>query len=553
MAATVSFVETRQSSGFFATSGQRLFIAAMLITAFSVATFFIGLGTPALWDRDEPTYASAALEMRAANDWLTPTIKGEPFLDKPILMYWLVLASYHEFGVDEFSSRLPSAIFGLLASFTIFFIARALWGYGAGVYSAIVFSTSLLPVVVSRLLVPDAALTFFTAVAFAFYLRAKARLEWRNFFLGIAYAAVGLGILSKGPIALFPVAVFLLDEWLAARRLPTRSFPRRALRHFYFLSLALAIAAPWFAYEFYTHEKFMERFFLHENFSRFANVIQGHSGGVMYYIPVLVFGMFPWSCFLIASLLAEAKKGRRRGEAGVLLLLLWIAVPLIALSLSATKLPHYLLILFPAFACLTGKFLQECGGEGTRAFKISVVATALFTFFIMGALFAAGLITSRYDPEAIVFPFIALFGFLLVSVSATLEGRLLYARLAALGGAGVFFIGLSLISLPYIESLRVMRPIALAAKAAAGSGGEIYRYGVSEPSIFFYSGHYFSVVKKGELDSILDRPWPVYIVTRKDKLLQAQPKTAYTVVAEKDGFSENGGAMTLLLIRNSRG
>jgi hypothetical protein len=97
-----------------------------------------------------------------------------------------------------------------------------------------------------------------------------------------------------------------------------------------------------------------------------------------------------------------------------------------------------------------------------------------------------------------------------------------------------------------------MRPIALALKHAAGEGVEVYRYGVSEPSLDFYSGRYMSPVRKGHLDEILSRPESVYIVTRKDKLQQAQPKSAYTVVAEKDGFSENGGPMTLLLISNGR-
>jgi 4-amino-4-deoxy-L-arabinose transferase-like glycosyltransferase len=328
--------------------------------------------------------------------------------------------------------------------------------------------------------------------------------------------------------------------------------PRIARRHLYLSFVALAISAPWYAYAFYTHENFMARFFLHDNIGRFANAIQGHSGSLIYYIPVLVLGMFPWSCFLIASLLTGRKNWRWPGDAGMVLLLLWIIVPLLVLSLSATKLPHYLLIIFPALACLTGRFLRDAGREARRAFKVSVVATALLTVLITGGLFAVGHITARYDPARIVFPFIALFGFLLVAVASTLQGRLLYARSAILLAAAFFFVGLSLISVPYVDSFRVMRPIALAVKYVPGPRAEVYRYGVSAPSLFFYSGRHLPAVKKGRLDEILSRPESVYIVTRKDRFLQARPKSAFTIITEKDGFSENGGPMTLLLISNRR-
>src|SRR5262249_13871472 len=162
--------------------------------------------------------------------------------------------------------------------FTIFFMARSLWGGEAAVYAAIVFSTSLLPAVVFRLLVPDPALTFFTALAFASYLRSTAKADGDRLFLALAYAAIGLGALAKGPIALFPAPVFVLHGWLARTGALARYFARLTLRHAFLIGLAAALAVPWFAYAFYTHEEPLARFFLHENLHRFASAIEGHQG-----------------------------------------------------------------------------------------------------------------------------------------------------------------------------------------------------------------------------------------------------------------------------------
>jgi 4-amino-4-deoxy-L-arabinose transferase-like glycosyltransferase len=523
---------------------------AVFVAVFSLSTFFLGLGTPALWDRDETTYAIAAREMQARNDWLMPTIEGRPFLEKPILMYWLVRASYAGLGFDEFSSRLPSAVFGFFTCFTIFFMARALWGGEAAVYAAIVFSTSLLPAVVFRLLVPDPALTFFTALAFASYLRSTAKAEGDRRFLALAYASIALGFLAKGPIALFPAPVFVLHGWLI-RRASARYFGRLTLRHAFLIGLAVALAAPWFAYAFYTHEDTAARFFLHENLQRFASVIEGHRGNAMYYVPVLLMGMFPWPFFLIASSNNLTKKGTGLSAADpdILLFVLWIVIPLTALSLSATKLPHYLLIVFPAIACLTGKFLSDAA-SGARSLQAPLAATASFCVLLAAALVVTHFAAPRYAPAAVLYPFLLLSLFSFAATLSAFRRRPRRAIFLMCAGAAVFCVGLFVISLHVVENMRVMRPIALAAKRAADRGGVLYRYGVSEPSLILYSGRILPAVKKGGLDDVLSRTDPVYIVVSEAKLKHAAPQTPYTIVAEKTGFAENSGPMTLLLIAN---
>ncbi|HEY1372517.1 MAG TPA: glycosyltransferase family 39 protein [Candidatus Binatia bacterium] len=529
-------------------SKRRLLSAVIVIALFSFSTFFIGLGTPALWDRDETIYALAAREMQERNEWLVPTIEGKPFLEKPILIYWLARTSYAAFGVDEFSSRLPSAVFGLLTCLTIFFMARPLWGGEAAVFSAIVFSTSLLPAVVFRLFLPDPALTFFSTLALAFYLRSTATAGKAGRFLLLAYSAMALGFLSKGPIALFPAAIFLMHSWLTRKR----ALP--ALRYLWLVGLTLVLAAPWFAYALYTQEESMAKFFLFENLHRFASVIEGHRGNAMYYVPVLLLGVFPWSFFLIFALVSEWKSlgERLRHDPAVSLFLLWIVIPFAALSLSATKLPHYLLIVFPALACLAGKFLHEAGSRGRSSLNAPLVATASFTVLIVQLLVVAHFAAPRYAPAAALYPFCLLSVLLLIAVVFALRGRARHAAFLSCAGAALFCAGLFAMSLPWVESLRVMRPIALAAKSAAEHGGEVYRFGVSEPSLSFYSGRYIPSVNEERLDDILRRRVPTYVVVNESKLKKAAPRAAYKIIAKKEGFAESRGPMTLLLIGNGR-
>jgi len=181
---------------------------------------------------------------------------------------------------------------------------------------------------------------------------------------------------------------------------------------------------------------------------------------------------------------------------------------------------------------------------------VPLVATASFCLLLSATLVGAHFAAPRYAPAAALYPFLLLSGFSLAAMLFAFRRRPRRAIFLMCAGAAVFCVSLFVISLPAVESMRVMRPIALAAKSAADGGAAIYRYGVSEPSLVLYSGRYFPAVKRRELDDVLSRPDPVYIVASEAKLKQAALKASYTIVAEKTGFAESSGPMTLLLIAN---
>src|SRR5687767_6234026 len=114
-----------------------------LLCAVSGLVFFFNLGTARLWDRDEPRNAGCAAEMLARNDWVVPVFNGQLRSQKPALLYWLMMATYGVFGVNEWSARLPSALMGMGTVLVTYAMGRRLFSPTAALWGAIVLATSL--------------------------------------------------------------------------------------------------------------------------------------------------------------------------------------------------------------------------------------------------------------------------------------------------------------------------------------------------------------------------------------------------------------------------
>lgn len=526
--------------------------AVLLVIGFSSAVLFIGLGNTALWDRDETEYALAATEMQSRGDWLIPTLYGRPFLEKPILTYWLLRGSYAVLGVNEFSSRLPSALFGISSCVAVYFLGAALWGHPVGIYSALILSTSILFVGVFHMLLTDPPLVFFSILSFIFFIYSEKRAERSGLFLALSYVSIGFGFLSKGPIALFPMLVWLIYQTLTRRPFwPAllRSFGRQLL----FLIFTLLVAAPWFGYALLAQKQAAAAFFLRDNLARMYHPFQGHSGPALYYLPVIFFGMFPWSFFVAAWIVGEWRQIREakiKLESGVLLLVLWVLVIITVFSLSVTKLPHYALPAVPPLACLLGKAWQEGMFKSRGAQKYCLLGALFLCLSVVLAAAAFYLLRPQYASPRLMAPFVILAGFLLVAIvlEPKVRSRLLFAMICS--GAALCFITCFTIMFPWVDRHRVIRPIALSIKRVVPENAEIYSYGNSEPSLFFYSGRYFPTIKRISLDMILGKPKPVYLVIQRSALEGAAVGVPYRIIEQKEGFAENGGEMTLLLITN---
>src|SRR5579884_2934259 len=201
-------------------SGRRTVLTLLLLAAITVP-FFYRLGAWPLFDPDEGRNAEVAREMAASGQWAVPRFDGQPYLDKPVLLFWAIAAAFRLGGVGEASARLPSALAALATTALTLASARLLLGPAPGLLAASIVATSPLVLAFARLVIFDMLLTALVTAALYCLLRARlggAPARW----LPAAGAAMGLATLTKGPVG---IAVPLL-VWLAGRG----ALPRPARR-----------------------------------------------------------------------------------------------------------------------------------------------------------------------------------------------------------------------------------------------------------------------------------------------------------------------------------
>ena len=168
-----------------------------------------------LFEPDEGRYAEIAREMTAQNDWVVPLLQGEPYLDKPPLLYWLIMLSYRAFGIHEWSARLIPALAVHCTILIVYLLGRRSLGERAAFWGALLLSLAPGFIGMGRLLLIDGLLTLWVTLSIfaAFEAMRGQNLRWS--WWTISAFACGLGILTKGPIALILlVPPLLANQWL---------------------------------------------------------------------------------------------------------------------------------------------------------------------------------------------------------------------------------------------------------------------------------------------------------------------------------------------------
>ncbi|MFO0800379.1 MAG: glycosyltransferase family 39 protein [Gemmataceae bacterium] len=405
---------------------------AVLLCAAALLTL-PNLGASSLWDVDEGVNAEAGREMREADSWVVPTYNFELRTQKPVMQYWLLRLSYAACGVSEFSARLPSVLCGWLTILLTYELARRMFGRGTGLLAGVVLASAVEFCVLAHAATPDATLLLFTVLTYLVFWVGHEN-GGRGWWVPTA-AACGLAALSKGPVGVaVPGLVFLVyfawnGEW---RRLLDR-------RIGWALLTFLLIAGPWYglvAAE--TRGAWPKAFFLNENVNRALTPMENHSGPIFYHAAALLVLFAPWSVFLCATvwyataaarvpavvgrvgrigmrvmpgrLVAHGGRAEPRlgsgdgsttrpatafgspppGDRAHRYLLCWFLAYLTVFSLVSTKLPNYVLPLYPALAVLTARFLVRW--RDGLAVPCWLVRAAVVGVALVGVLYAAGLL-----------------------------------------------------------------------------------------------------------------------------------------------------------------
>ena len=365
----------------------RIWAFLSVVTAF---TFFYGLTLPFLGP-DEARYAQVGREMLYRHDWVTPTLGGVPWFEKPALLYWLEICSYKLFGVSEFGARFGPALFGLGTVASLWtlgrFVSRTLLA-NSGVMSAefpkwlaLIAATTLGITVFSRGASFDIIITFpITAALVSFFIfdRKQTERSGKSLLpLTFFYLFIGIALLAKGLIGIvFPLSIvgfYYILSW----RIPTSKF-LGSLVWGTLLAVAVALIWYWPVYARNGYE-FIEEFFIEHHFQRFTSNKYQHPQPFFFFLWVLPLMTLPWLPFFfggIWKLVRQILKGSGSvtGKANLpiaasfsdnanvftslsRLAVAWIAVPLLFFSFSGSKLPGYILPAVPGAIVLTATYL----------------------------------------------------------------------------------------------------------------------------------------------------------------------------------------------------
>jgi 4-amino-4-deoxy-L-arabinose transferase-like glycosyltransferase len=376
---------------------------AGLLFFLAVAAFYLyGLGHLPLVGPDEPRYAEVAREMYLRGDWVTPTLGGHTWFEKPALLYWMMMASYQLFGVSEWAARLGPALSGLITTLLLYWMGRRIdrahraenetdANSDFGLWSGIAAASSGGLIVFSRAASFDIVLTMTLTAALSCFFVAEIEPDEKRRRLCLAgfYAAIGASLLAKGLVGVVLPAGILGLYYLMRREWPRKGLIISAL---WGIPLALGVAATWYAPVIYRHGwTFVDEFFIQHHFARYVSNKYHHPQPVYYYLIVLPTLALPWIAFLVAALVRARRWGWRERTAESkfrVFALAWMVAPVAFFSLSGSKLPGYILPALPGAMLLVGERLVRFvrGGEGGGAARLT--GAIIFALAIAGVVYA---------------------------------------------------------------------------------------------------------------------------------------------------------------------
>ncbi|MCU1305951.1 MAG: Melittin resistance protein PqaB [Acidobacteriaceae bacterium] len=387
----------------------------LIVVAVCLFLFFYGLGSFGLVGADEPRYAQIAREMLERNDYVTPTLNGVAWLEKPALYYWRAMFAFETFGVKDWAARLPSASFALGMIAVIFFHMRR-FRPGAQLDAALITASCAAVIGFARGASTDMQLAApFTVAMLGWY-------AWyetgKKIWLLDLYFFLAIATLAKGPVAPFLGGLVVLIFCALRRDM------KAALRTLWppGVLLFVAIVLPWFVAVQMRNPQFLHVFIFEHNLERFATNTFQHRQPFWYYVPVLLLSLIPWTFFAIPALLdafrsslkdwrlPKASDDRTLIDSFPEFLVIWTVIPILFFSLSQSKLPGYILPAIAPCTILTADFLQRRKSDPIHPLVIAAHAAL------------AGLIVGLF----LVFPY-----FFLQGLPLTVKAKLLAIGLSA--------------------------------------------------------------------------------------------------------------------------
>lgn len=454
--------------------GRNSYSAPLVLTLFSLALFLPGLGARDFWAPGEPIYGEIIRVMYERSNWLVPMLNGQLYADKPVLYFWLALMfSKIGGGVNEWTVRLPAALWGLGLVLMTFEFGRTFYDRETGLFSGLILATTYRVLWESRFLRLDTVLSFFLFMGFYFFLKAFTKRGPKNNYL-LAYLCFALATLTKGPIGLVLPGLAILALILLTGRW-------KEIKEMHLLSgtfVVLAVIIPWLLLlHLRGDDQWLKEFLWVHNIQNYALKPIGHIRPFYYYFFNLPLDFLPWTLLLPGALIFYYPWNEKLRDPATLALCCWFGAIFVFFSVSKSKINYYLLPVLPALALFVGCYTKALIVD-EEADGIHWRWTAGFIYLFVCLLFLAGvaLPVAVYKLERGLFVWSLVTAAVLVagsiSVCVSLRGKQflsIYLSLLALllgvyviASAGVF---------PYLDKYKSPRPI-----------GEVIRFRLSQNS-----------------------------------------------------------------------
>ena len=325
------------------------------------------IGKVHLFDWDEINFAESAREMIETNDYLTVQINYQPFWEKPPLFIWGQVISMKLFGINEFASRLPNAICGILTLLVLFNLGTRLRNRQFGLFWALSHGASILPLLYFKSGIIDPWFNLFIFLAIHHAILFINSQKDKNVILSAFF--IGLSVLTKGPAGflIFGLTAFI---FLIIKRFKIKITFRQII---YFLLFFGLIGGLWFIILIFSGNKEIIKDFIYYQMKLFSTKDAGHGGFLFYHFVVLFFGVFPASIFALNPLLRKYYQDKDMHDYMLVMkILFWVV--LILFTIVKTKIVHYSSMCYFPISFLAASFLEKYMSSKTGFTKIQNVS-----------------------------------------------------------------------------------------------------------------------------------------------------------------------------------
>ncbi len=470
---------------------------AVLIALGITGIYLLMATRSTLWDRDEPRFTRATVEMVESGNYLVPSFNGEVWADKPVFVYWVMSVAMRLLGPTELAFRFFGAVGTGLTCLLTFFIGKRLLGVKAGLWAMVIPASTLLILAVGGAATSDAILLPFAVGALAVFIEVRDG-KVSPFHIILLGAALGIGMLAKGPMGLMPVFV-IISALLLGRRFEL-DFKLRFRQVGIALLLGGLIFSAWaIPANNATNGEFLRVFVGRHVINRAFRPMEHHGGNFLlylpYYLPVVIIGFFPWSLHLPGAFSAVLG-GRVGGKYGRIFLLSWIVPVFIIMTLAATKLPHYIILIWPGLAlAVAGTLIAEREGRlverdkvwlrrGTWFFGPPAIGMALGLMIVPWFVDVPGLRWSGLAAGAVLAATAA------IANRRQERNQPQASAKAVLVGIGILEIVVMFGVLPAVEQVKIAPAIAQAVNARTSKDVPVATYKYREPTLNFYVGRH---------------------------------------------------------------